>query len=167
MNDEAVATARMERILSALRLVAGMGGDDGISIDEQEHGDATITVINLGRDLVPGTDGHSLAVSVTRGRLYIGLDDFVTRALDQSEADSLATAPRLQDALNSAGHENAALVYVDLTALRGFAESMLPTSDRSHFDTEIKPFVEPFTQLVVVGRNDNGTYSSNVFLYVE
>jgi hypothetical protein len=165
INDEAVARVRIERIVSAVRLAAGASG--GITVEEQQHGDATITVINLGSALVPGTSIPSLAVTVAGGRLYIGVDDFVTRALDQTEADSLAAAPRLQSALSATSRENAALVYVDLAALRGFVEGMIPSDERSKYDSEFKPFVEPITQLVLVGRNEQGIYSSNVFLYVE
>lgn len=165
VNDEAVARVRLERLLSAIRLAAGAG--QGMTVEEQQHGDATITVINLGDELVPGTEIPSLAVTVARGQLYIGVGDFVTRALDQGEADSLASAPRLQTALNAAGRENAALVYVDIAALRGFAEDMIPSDERTQYDTEVKPFVEPITQFVLVGRNEQGIYSSNVFLYVE
>jgi hypothetical protein len=166
VNDETVAQVRLERLVSFVRLAAGAGGGE-ITIDEQQHGDATITVINLGDGLVPGTEIPSFAISVAGGRLYMGVDDFVTRALDQGEADSLASAPRLQSALDAVGSENAAILYVDLAALRGFVEGMIPTDQRSRYDTEVKPFVEPITQVVLVGRNEDGIYSSNVFLYVE
>lgn len=165
VNDEAVARVRLERLLSAVRLAAGAGA--GITVEEQQHGDATLTVINLGDDLVPGTDIPSFRVTVARGRLYMGADDFVTRALDQGEADSLASAPRLQSALNATSSENAGLLYVDVAALRGSVEGVIPSDERSEYDTEVKPFLEPMTRLVMVGRNDQGIYSSNVFLYVE
>jgi hypothetical protein len=165
VNDETVARVRMERILSALRLAAGARG--GITIEEQPHGDATITVVSLGDQLVPGTNIPSLAVSVAGGRVYLGLDDFVARALDQAEADSLASAPRLVSALDAAGHDNAGLVYVDLAALRGFVEKMIPAAERPRYESEVKPFVEPISKLVMVSRNEQGIYSSNVFLYVE
>ena len=44
---------------------------------------------------------------------------------------------------------------------------MIPADERTRYDTEVKPFVEPITQVVMVGRNEDGIYSSNVFLYVE
>jgi hypothetical protein len=165
VNDEAVAKVRMERILSVVRLAAGAGQE--MTVDEQQHGDATITVINFGDEVVAGTPIPSLSVTVARGRLYIGADDFVTRALDQAAADSLASAPRLTSALNAAGRENAALVYVDVARLRGSMEAMIPADEKQEYETEVKPFVEPITQLVLVGRNEQGIYSSNVFLYVE
>jgi hypothetical protein len=167
VNDENVARARVERLLSALRLAAGMSGSGGITIEEQQHGDATITVINLGDEIGQGEDVPPVSVTVARGRLYVGLGDFVTNSLDQAEADSLAAAPRLQAALNAAGHENAALAYVDIAALRGAVEAMAPNADRTKYETEIKPFVEPLKQFVLVGRNDDGIYESNMFLYVE
>jgi hypothetical protein len=165
VDDENVARTRVERLLSAARLATGTG--QGLTVEEQQHGDATITVINLGDQLIPNADVPSIAITVSDGRLYLGVGDFVTGALDQVEAESLATAPRLQTALNSAGHENAALAYVDIAALRGFAESMIPADERTQYDTEMKPFIDPITQLVLVGVNEGDIYTSHVFLYVE
>jgi len=164
VDDENVARIRVERLLSAVRLAAMAGG---LTIEEQEHGGATITVIRLGEDMLPSDVAQSISVTVSGGRLYLGVDDFVTAALDRAAGDSLASAPRLQDALAAVGHENAGVVYLDLGALRAVAESNMPAESRTSYDTEVKPFLEPITNFVVVNRIDGGINVSHAFLYVE
>jgi len=164
VDDENVARARVERLLTAVRLAGGLGG--GLTIEEEQHGDATVTVIRFA-GAVPGGDGPSISVTVSGGRLHLGLDDFVTAAIDRTAADSLAAAPRLQQALSGAGTENAGIVYVDIAAVRGFLESMMPADARADYDTEAKPFLEPITHLILISRNDGGINAGHGFLYVE
>jgi hypothetical protein len=165
VDDENVARTRVERILTAIRLAAGFGG--GMTIEEQEHAGATITVIHLGTGLLPGQELPTVAVTVANGRVYVGLDDFVTGALDRTAADSLASSTRLQAPISEVGSENAGVVYVDIAALRDMVENLMPAADRTRYETEIKPFVEPITHFVVVNRTENGINVSHAFLYVE
>lgn len=164
VDDENVARTRVERLLSAARLAA-IGG--GVTIEEQQHGGATITVVRLGAGAFPNGEAQSIAVTVTGGRLYLGVDDFVTAAIDRAAADSLATAPRLQTALTSAGSENAGVVYLNIAALRGLIEGNMPVESRTQYDTEVKPFLEPINQFVVVNRTEGGINVGHAFLYVE
>ncbi len=164
VDDENVARTRIERLLSAARLAA-LGGD--ITIEEREHGDAAITVIKVGGGLLPVGQTPSIAVTVTGGRLYLGVDDFVTAAIDRAAADSLASAPRLQSALAAAGSENAGVVYLNITALRGVIEGNMPAASRTEYDTEARPFLEPITHLIMVNRTDGGINVGHAFLYVE
>ena len=164
VDDENVARTRVERLLSVVRL-AGVAG--GVTIEEQQHGDATITVIKVAGGPFTGGESPSIAVAVTGGRLYLGVDDFVVAAIDRAAADSLASAPRLQAALAAAGTENAGVAYVNLAALRGLFEGMLPVETRTEYDTEVKPFVEPITHFVVVNRTEGGINVGHAFLYVE
>jgi hypothetical protein len=165
VDDQGVAATRVERLLSAVRLMA-LGG--GVTINEEQHGEATLTVITFDAgSVIPDQDIPSVALTVSGGRLYIGLDDFVVDALDRAEADSLGASPRLQAALAAAGAENAGLAYIDITALRAFAESSMPADARQQYDTEAKPFIEPVSHLVLVNRTDGSMNVANVFLYVE
>lgn len=165
VDDENVARARVERLLAAVRLAGGLGG--GLTIEEEQHGNAAITVIRFAAAGLPVGEAPSMSITVSGGRMYLGLDDFVTAALDRTAADSLAAAPRLQQALSGAGAENAGIVYVDIAAMRGFLESMMPVGARADYDTEAKPFLEPITHLIVISRNDGGINVGHGFLYVE
>ncbi len=164
VDDENVARIRVERLLSAARLAAMAGG---LTIEEQEHGAATITVMRLGDGTLPSDVAQSFSVTVTGGRLYLGVDDFVTGALDRAAADSLATAPRLVSALAATGSENAGMVYMNIAALRAAIETNMPSESRTPYDTEIKPFLEPMTHFVVVNRTEGGINVGHAFLYVE
>lgn len=164
VDDENVARIRLERLLSVARL-GTMAGD--ITIEEQQHGAATITVIKFGGGLFPLAETPSIAVTITGGRLYLGVDDFVSATIDRAAAGSLASAPRLQAALTAAGSENAGVVYLNITALRGAIEGNMPAESRTGYDTEVKPFLEPITHLIMVNRTESGINVGHAFLYVE
>ncbi len=166
VDDENVARTRVERLLSVVRL-GGIGLGGGLTVEEQQHGDVAVTVIKLGAGLVPGVEAPSIAIAVSGGRVYLGVDDFVTSALDRAATDSLSTTPRFQAALAETGAESAGIVYVDIGALRSFAESHMPSGAQGNYVTEVKPFLEPITHFVVVSRNENGINASHAFLYVE
>jgi hypothetical protein len=165
VDDTAVATARVERLLGALRGLAVLGG--GVTVEEKQHGDVTMTVITFGGDLVISGPVPAVSIAVANGRLYIGLDDFVANAIDRTAQDSLSTSPRLQAALASAGAENAGIIYVDIAGLRAVAESFIPASERARYETEALPFIRPVTHLIVVNRTDGSISVGNAFLYVE
>jgi len=167
VDDENVARARVTQLLSMVRLAGGLGG--GLTIEEQEHGDATITVISFDGELMQQGAAPSISISITvaGGRLYLGLDDFVTAALDRAAADSLASSPRLQQALSATGAENSGIIYVDVSGIRRFLEATMPMEGRANYETEAKPFLEPATHFVMVSRNESGTNAIHAFLYVE
>lgn len=164
VDDENVARQRVERLMSTVRTLAALGS--GLTIEEQQHGDATITVIRTSA-LGGAAPFQSISLAVNGGRLYLGLDDFVARALDRTATDSLASAPGFQAALNDGGVDNVAITYVDVAAIRDSLETVMQVADRAHYDAEVKPFLAPLDHLVVVSRNDNGILVSNTFFYVE
>jgi hypothetical protein len=171
VDDEAVANARVATLLSFVRLSGGLG-ENGITVKEEQHGTATINVINIPQppdvfgEPVEG-DPISVSVSVANGRLYLGLDDFVTKAMDQQSADSLASQPHLQAAVNEVGASNTGVVFVDIDAIMSFVEAQVPESERGSYETEGKPFIDPLADLVIVSRTDNGINDGHGFLYVE
>ena len=85
-------------ILSALaRLAGGLGDDSGITVDRgaarrrhhhDDHDPGDPRRCSASRPVRADAPG----VAVANGRLYLGLDDFVAKALDQSAADSLASS---------------------------------------------------------------------------
>ncbi|HUR15868.1 MAG TPA: DUF3352 domain-containing protein [Candidatus Limnocylindrales bacterium] len=174
VDDEAVAKTRLERLLSFLRMMLGTGGGQGgPTLEEVAHGEVTITTIRIpAAPALPAVptgpaDPSSFGIAVANGRLYMGTDDFVANALDRAASDSLSSSARLESALASAGQENAGIVYVDLAALRGAVESMIPAAQQVNYELEGKPFVEPLDQLIVVTRTDGSILSTHAFLYVE
>jgi hypothetical protein len=169
VDDEGVARTRVERLLTFARTAALAGG---LEFDEQQHGAATITVVELG-PMLGGLDDElgglgSVSVTVTNGRLYIGAGDFVTNALDRNVADSLASRPEYSGAVQAVGTSNAGVMFLDIGALRAIAdEHLVPEADRDEYEREYKPFIEPLSHLAVVGSNEGGITVNHVFLYVE
>jgi hypothetical protein len=166
VDDEAVAAQRVERLLQTFRSFAAFGS--GITIEEQQHGAATITVIRLSGLVGDDAPVSSLALTVSGGRLYLGLDEFVVNALDRSADSSLASRAEFIASLQAGGTSNAGVMFLDIAALRGLAEQhLVPERDRTEYEQEYKPFIEPLSHLAVVSTTDGEITVSHVFLYVE
>jgi hypothetical protein len=170
VDDENVARTRVERLLAFARLAGGSGNAD-FTVEEQQHGDATVTVITLpSATVLPGEPSpatpQTVAVTVSGGRLYLGLNDFVTTALDQSAADSLAGNPQLTAALNEVGASNSGMFFVNVPQVLGWLERQSPEAGSKLSDDQ-KQFLDPLAPFVVVTTNDNGINSGHGFVYVE
>jgi hypothetical protein len=158
VDDEAVAQQRVDRLLSMLGSFGSLGGD--MTIEEEQHGDATIHVITLGSDIqVGGSPAQTLAISVANGRLYIGAGDFVTSAMDRAAADSLASNEQFRAAVASIGTSNAGIVYTDIDAF-------LEASDATVAEDQ-EPFLQPLSHAVVVAQTDGSILVLNANLFVE
>jgi hypothetical protein len=168
VDDEAIATSRVEKLVAYVRLAAGSMGQFGpqITFEEQQHGNATITVMSVS-DLPPDVPFSSLAFTVANGHLIIGLDDFVANTLDQTVEGSLARTQRFAAGLAAGGADNYAAAFVDFSAIRASVEALIPASERARYDMEIKPYIEPFDYLMSVGGSQGDVGVSNVFLYVK
>ena len=98
---------------------------------------------------LPGSGSARFEVAVDKGRLYLGLDDFVTAALDRAASDSLAQTAGFKKALGDGGGDNAGVVYVDIAGLRGAIESTLPSDALSRYQADAAPFLAPLKTLAV------------------
>ena len=164
VDDTAVATARVNKLVSLLRAAVQFGG--GVTIADEQHGAATLTVITLsgGFDGAPDT---SVAVSVTGGRLLIGTHDFVIGALDRTRDTSLAARPEYQAALSAGGASNAGIVFVDIATFRDMARTIVPPDQLAEYDLNQAPFVAPLSHLAVITTTEDGQAVQHVFLYVK
>jgi hypothetical protein len=163
--DDATATAKVGQLESFLQL-AGIGG--GIDIQETTVNGTKITTATLG-DLgallklaganIDVPDGTSLAISVAaRGSLVMigGGETFARHILEAD--DRLADQAGYKKAIARAAGTNLAQVYVATSALLPLAESALPAAEKATFDTDMKPYLEPFDALVMTTTTD-GTLS--------
>jgi hypothetical protein len=166
VDDEAVARQRVERLLASVRALVALGGSDAITVEDIEHNGATVTVFSFA-GVLPDMPSTTLAVSVANGRLYMGLNDFVTAAMDRQAADSFAASERYKAALAAGGTENAGVIYLDVVRVREMIEANIPESERERYQTEMRPFLAPITTMSVINRVDNGIMVSHVFLHVE
>lgn len=164
VDDEVIARQRLERVLTAIRSVAAFVG--GLTVEEETHGDSTITVISVGA-MLGDAAGESVSLTVSGGHLLIGVDDFVVNALDRESGQSLATRPEYQAALAAGGASNAGVMYADIAALRELAEGYMPVAERAPYDQELRPYVEPLSHLAVISTTDGSTTVSHLLVYVE
>ena len=103
--------------------------------------------------------GTSLAISVAaRGPLVMigGGETFARHILEAD--DRLADQAGYKKAIARAADKNLGQVYVAAAALLPLAESSLPAAEKATFDTDVKPYLEPFDALVMTTTTD-GTLS--------
>jgi hypothetical protein len=164
VDDEAIATSRVNKIVSLFRAAMQFGG--GVTFDEEQHGAATITVITMGGGF-EGAPETSVALSVTGGRLLVGTHDFVIATLDATRDQSLAVRPEYQAALAAGGASNAGVVFVDVGAAIAAYEEMMPPYLRDEYNLNERPFLAPLSHLAMISTTENGQQVSHVFLYVK
>lgn len=164
VDDEAIATSRVSKIVSLLRTAMQFGG--GVTIDDEQHGAATLTVITLdsGFEGAPETE---FALSVTGGRLLIGTRDFVIGTLDRTRDQSLAARPEFQAALAAGGASNSGVVFVDIAAAIAAYEAMIPADMSEEYNLNQQPFLAPLSHLAMISTTENGQQVQHVFLYVK
>jgi hypothetical protein len=164
VDDNAIATARVNTVTTLLRAAMQFGG--GVTFEEEQHGAATLTVITLAGGLgeLPAA---SVAISVTGDRLLIGTRDFVIGVLDRPRDESLAARPEYKAALAAGGTANAGIVFVDIAAAISAAEEMVPAELRGDYNLNQQPFLAPLSHLAIVNTTDDGVQVNHVFLYVK
>jgi Protein of unknown function (DUF3352) len=172
VDDQAVASTRVERLLSAVRTLGAFGSNSGVTVEDEQHGDVTITMIHVTgtQPSMPGMAGPTvpnlnIGVAVANGQLLIGLDDFVANALDRTAADSLAANSRFQSAASVAG-DNAGITFVDIAGIRTALEQAIPAASLQNYEQNEKPFLEPLDYLLQYSVTDGDISEGHTFLYV-
>ncbi len=142
VTDEAAASATLDQV-KALLALAGAGA--GITSREEAYGDGTLLVISLPSDAVAfDAPAPEIAATVQRGVFVLGTIEFVKAVVDTDAAGSLAKDPVYERAMALAGGDGMSDAFVDVAGLMVGVEAMLPADEKSQFETEIKPFLEPF-----------------------
>jgi hypothetical protein len=163
-----------ERLLTTLRSFAVLGGgQSGITVRDEAHGDVTITIVDFG-DLrarginasIPGypVTGHlEIAYASTADLVVVGVGDtFVKSVLDTPAGSSLADDSHYKALLDRVGPNNVGSSYVDLTATRELLERLgvdNPTQMATYV-RDIKPYLLPldaFIQASVIDGDLNRT----------
>ena len=161
---------KAENLFLTIRGMLSLGGASlGLTVADEQHGDATITTVDFGDlrtlmnmtgEAVPsaglemfgGPDAHlQLSWAVTDDLVVIGLGpDFVRHVLDTEPDASLAQSDRFESLLGRTGTENAGQWFMDVAAIRTALEEAAPDAPEmlQKYEREIKPFLEPFDALV-------------------
>ena len=140
VTDEAAASGTLDQV-KALLALAGEGA--GVTSREEAYGDGTLLVVTIPPDAA-GTPVPEIAATVQRGVFVLGTIDFVKAVVDTDAAGSLAKDPVYQRAIDMAGGDGMSDAFVDMASLLVGVEAMLPAEAKSQWETEIKPFLEPF-----------------------
>ena len=140
VTDEAAASDTLNQV-KALLALAGAGA--GITSREEAYGDGTLLVVTVPADEM-GTPVPEIAATVQGGVFVLGTIDFVKAVVDTDAAGSLAKDPVYERAIDLAGGDGRSDAFVDMAGLLVGVEAMLPAEAKSQYETEIKPFLEPF-----------------------
>ena len=153
-------SAAAAKLLAQLKAFIALGGSSmGLTVKDVDYNGTTITVVGLdglGGLLGGATNGAvqapadlSIAYAVTDEVVVLGYGtDFVKAVLDSKGGESLAKTERFAAALKQAGPKHAALVWLDVAAMRGLAESMVPEADRADYDANMKPYLAGFDSVI-------------------
>jgi len=159
-----------ENLFLTLRGMLTLGGASlGVTVSDQEHGDATITTVDFGEvrrlmeqtgesvdpeelALIGGPDAHlQLSWAVTDDLVVIGVGpEFVANVLDTDASTSLASNDRFSSLLARTGADNAGLWYADVAAIRTAIEEAAADKPEAfdRYEREMQPFLEPFDAMV-------------------
>jgi hypothetical protein len=151
-----------ERLLTTLRSFAVLGGgQSGIKVRDEAHGDVTITIVDFGdlRDLGvnPGIPGYpvtgrlEVAYTSTADLVVVGFGDtFVKSILDTTAGASLADDGRYKALLDRVGPQNVGSSYVDLTAARELLERLGSDSPAqlATYVRDFRPYLLPFDAFI-------------------
>ncbi len=160
------------RLFTQLRSLAGLAGvGSGLSITDEQYKGATITTIDLS-GLAPllesqmgaGSSGMSipsdlkLVYTATSKVVALTVDPaFAKAVIDASQGgDSLAKNGRFSALVTKAGDKTTNLAWLDIAAIRGLAENMLPADQKAKYESDIKPYLVPVDALVSTSVVDNG-----------
>jgi hypothetical protein len=142
-TNEASATRTLDQVRTLLALA---GAQAGVETREETYGEATLLVITI----PSGGDVPEIAATVHGGVFAVGTIDFVKAVVDTKAGSSLADAAAYTRAVERAGGDGVADVFVSIAGLRAGIEAMLPADEKARYETEVKPFIEPFEAFVAV-----------------
>ncbi|MDQ3777835.1 MAG: ALF repeat-containing protein, partial [Actinomycetota bacterium] len=168
-----VARARDQEILTVSQLaelarLAGAQTGGQVAVRNEQRGGTTVTTIAIATPPTGRQPARDVELSYAfKGGLFVlGLHDYVGRILDLPSTETLAQSARFRDAVSAAGGpRTAGVTYLDLAALRAAAEAQLAPDDRTRYEREYKPYLEPLDRLVsATVAEGNSFVSRSIFI---
>jgi hypothetical protein len=158
--------ADARQLFDTIRSFIALGGQGQIDVKDENYKGVKISTIDVGALAQLGASmsgGGTEAPSIPPGTALISFavaDDvvvigsgpsFVKAVIDAGAGQSLADDGRFQSLIGRVGAENVGWSYVDLTAARTLIEPLIreyaPEAAKT-YETELKPYLEPFDALV-------------------
>lgn len=163
VTNEETAGARLRQLVALIRQGAGSAGG-GLEIRTEEYAGTEVTTIELGA-LIGGfgappdpdaAEQAQISFAIRDGFLRLGVGkDAARQLLDLDPANSLARAVRFSEALTAAGGPaTSGVVYLDMAGIRDAIVAQLPPDDRTRYDAEFAPYLEPLDVLIMAGNAD-------------
>ena len=152
--------AAAEKLFGQLEAFIQLGGAQaGLSITSEDYNGTTIKVVDLSglgglvgamsEGAVEAPADLKLAYAVTDEVVVIAIGtEFVKGVLDARTGESLADTERFKTALEQAGAQHTSLVWLDVAAIRGFIEDLVPAEMRGEYDASYKPYLEAFDTVI-------------------
>ena len=160
VDDEAAAGRALDQLQA---LLAFGGAGSGLATREETYGSGTLLVLDVSTDSL-GADVPELAVTLQDGVFVLGTLDFVKATVDTSASTSLAGTDTYKRAISAAGGDGVSDVFVDIAGLRAAAETMIPAAEKTAYETEVKPFLEPFQAFASVAEAPGATTVSRAVI---
>jgi hypothetical protein len=160
VTDEAAAGRALDQVQALLALG---GAGSGISSRQEAYGEGELLVVSIPPG-VAGADVPEIAATVQGGVFVLGTIDFVKHVVDTTAGSSLAGMDAYRRAIEAAGGAGVGDVFVDIAALRSAAETMIPAAEKTRYETEIKPFLEPFEAFASVAEAPGATTVSRAVI---
>ena len=176
---------KAKSLLTSLGTLIGLGGaQNGITVKTEDHNGTTITIIDIadvqkltgsgaggGMQSLPlPSNNVQIAYAVTNDVVVLGSGSgFVEHVLDTTDATSLASDAQYKDLAGRVG-AGTAQTFVDITGIRTLIEKLAPagtSADRQKYETDIKPFLEPFDAMMASGTFTNDLGRSTVIITVK
>ena len=140
VDDEAAASTFLTQLQTGLALA---GASAGISSRTESYGDGTLLVVTIPSEGT-GMAVPEIAATVQKGVFVLGTIDFVKHVVDTAAGSSLASSEAYTSAIALAGGDGVSDVFVDIAGIRSAIEAMLPADQKARYETDVKPFIEPF-----------------------
>jgi len=158
--DEAGAS----RALGQLQAMLALGGaSGGISSRTEPYGDGTLLVVTIPAQAT-GMAIPEIAATVQKGVFVLGTIDFVKHVVDTAANSSLSTTDAYTSAISAAGGAGVSDVFVNIGGIRTAVEGMIPAAGTSQYNTDVKPFLEPFDTFAAVIKASTSTTTSRFVL---
>lgn len=147
--------AAAKRLFTSLRAMITLGAQGMLTFEEETYKGTTLVVVDLSQlsglaGSMTGTEAPAdlkLAYALVDDAVVIGIGpQFVKDVLDARAdgATSLAAQPRYSSLIAAAGgKENAGVLWLDVTAVRGMIEPLLPSDVSATYEKEIQPYLVP------------------------
>jgi Protein of unknown function (DUF3352) len=151
--------AAASRLVTTIRGLATLGAGGQLQFKEEPYDGTTIVSLDLaslaglaGGGMLPVSgmpSDLSLAWASTDRVVVLGVGtDFVKDVLDAGDGHSLADQARFSSGLDRVGRSSSGVTWVDIDGVRQLIETMIPANERSRYDTDVKPYLEPLDTLV-------------------